>query len=401
MSVNKPVGSTLVEAPRSFVRAPLRVDNVLSPIRLSVVVPTYNEAGNIEALVSRLCEVLDRKLAGGYELILVDDDSPDRTWEKAAQLSSRFPALQVIRRQGEKGLSSAVIRGWQAARGAVLAVIDADLQHPPEVLEKLWDAITDGADVAVASRHTGEGGVGDWSRLRRALSHGARMLGWCVLPSVVGRVSDPMSGFFLVRRAAIAGVEMRPIGYKILLEVLGRGHVGHIAEVGYVFQERTAGESKVSWRSYLEYLAHLVRLRFARLPTRFLKYALVGLTGVAVDMGTLALLSGAIGLMFAKTIASEAAIANNFLWNDVWTFRDVARRQGAGAARLTRFIKYNAICSAGIVLSVALLKVQVDWLGLNPYLANAIAIVAVTLWNFGLSKTFGWSCRRTSRYVRA
>jgi dolichol-phosphate mannosyltransferase len=370
---------------------PLRLENAVSAVRLSVVIPTFNEAGNVEPLVRRLSEVLDRRLPGAYELIVVDDDSPDRTWEVASQLVARFPALRVVRRCGEKGLSSAVIRGWQAARGQVLAVIDADLQHPPELIDRLWDAIDDGANLAVASRHTGAGSVGDWGLLRRGLSRGAQLLGWCVLPSVVGRVSDPMSGFFLVRRRAIAEVEMRPVGYKILLEVIGRGRVGRIAEIGYVFAERQSGESKVSWKSYLDYLAHLARLRLAHLPTRFFKYVLVGLSGVAVDMCLLYFLSGAAGLALAKLFAAEAAIANNFFWNDVWTFRDVARRQGAGPARLNRFVRYNAICSAGVVLSIVLLKLQVSVLGLNPFLANAFAIAITTLWNFGMSRTFGWA----------
>src|SRR2546423_3620061 len=153
------------------------------------------------------------------------------------RLSERWPAVRVMRRRSEKGLSTAVIRGWREARGEVLAVIDADLQHPPEVLIRLWEAMKAGADLAVASRHVDGGGVSDWSALRRALSRGAQLLGLAVLPSVVGRVSDPMSGYFMVRRSAIAGAELSPLGYKILIEVLGRGRIRTISEVGYVFRE--------------------------------------------------------------------------------------------------------------------------------------------------------------------
>jgi dolichol-phosphate mannosyltransferase len=221
-------------------------------VKLSLVIPTFNESKNVEELVARLTSVLDVFLPGGYELIVVDDDSPDETWAVALRLADRYPALRVMRRRGEKGLSTAVIRGWQAACGEVLAVIDADLQHPPELVERLWSEIAKGADLATGSRHVAGGGVSDWSAVRRALSRGAQLLGLFVLPGVVGRVSDPMSGYFMVRRSAIAETELSPLGYKILIEVIGRGRIGRIAEVGYVFQERTAGESKVTSKLYLE-----------------------------------------------------------------------------------------------------------------------------------------------------
>ncbi len=137
-----------------------------------------------------------------------------------------------------------------------------DLQHPPEVLLKLLEAIAQGADLAVASRHVEGGGTSDWQWHRRFLSRGAQFLGLMILPSVVSRVSDPMSGYFLVRREAIAQQSMNPLGYKILIEVLGRCQINRITEVGYVFQERQEGSSKVTWRQYLEYLMHLVRLHF-------------------------------------------------------------------------------------------------------------------------------------------
>jgi dolichol-phosphate mannosyltransferase len=311
------------------------------------------------------------------------------------RLSERWPAVRVMRRRSEKGLSTAVIRGWQAARGETLAVIDADLQHPPEVLARLWEAIQAGADLAVASRHTEGGGVSDWSALRRLLSRGAQLLGLALLPSVVGRVSDPMSGYFMLRRAAIAGAELSPLGYKILIEVLGRGRIRTISEVGYVFRERLAGESKVTARLYADYLRHLLRLRLATLPARFPRFAAVGLSGVGVDMALLFLLSDGHalgwGLTQSKVLAAEAAIVNNFVWNDAWTFRDVATKLGGGTARLKRFARFNLICAMGLALSVLLLALQVDVLGINRYVANAVAIALVTAWNFWMNKAFSWA----------
>jgi dolichol-phosphate mannosyltransferase len=399
MRVVRPVEGTRLAAVVEVPRGPLCVDpERQAPIRLSLIVPTYNESRNLEELLRQLTAVLEPRLAGEYEILVVDDDSPDGTWAVAMRLAERWPAVRVMRRRSEKGLSTAVIRGWQAARGEVLAVIDADLQHPPEVLARLWEAIEAGADLAVASRHVEGGGVSDWSALRRALSRGAQLLGLAVLPSVVGRVSDPMSGYFMVRRAAISGAEMSPLGYKILIEVLGRGRIRTVSEVGYVFRERLAGESKVTAALYVDYLRHLVRLRLATLPARFPRFAAVGLSGVGVDMALLFLLSDphtlGWGLTQSKVLAAEAAIVNNFYWNDSWTFRDLADKLGGGKARLKRFAKFNLICAMGLALSVLLLALQVDVLHVNRYLANGVAIAIVTAWNFWMNKAFSWAAPR-------
>ena len=396
MRVVRPVEGSRLAAVVEVPRGPLRVNPEReAPIRLSLIVPTYDESRNLEELLRQLTAVLEPHLAGEYEILVVDDDSPDGTWAVAMRLAERWPAVRVMRRRSEKGLSTAVIRGWQAARGEVLAVIDADLQHPPEVLIRLWEAMKAGADLAVASRHVQGGGVSDWSALRRALSRGAQLLGLAVLPSVVGRVSDPMSGYFMVRRSAIAGAELSPLGYKILIEVLGRVRIRTVSEVGYVFRERLAGESKVTARLYVDYLRHLVRLRLATLPARFPRFAAVGLSGVAVDMALLFLLSDpralGWGLTQGKVLAAEAAIVNNFIWNDAWTFRDIARQLGGGGARLKRFARFNLICAMGLALSVLLLALQVDVLHLNRYFANAVAIATVTAWNFWMNKTFSWA----------
>ena len=401
MPIVRPVEGTRLAAVLEVPRGPLCIPpEHHAPIRLSLIVPTYDESRNLEELLRQLVAVLEPRLAGEYEIVVVDDDSPDGTWAVAMRLAERWPAVRVMRRRFEKGLSTAVVRGWQAARGEVLAVIDADLQHPPEVIARLWEAVQAGADLAVGSRHVAGGGVSDWSALRRALSRGAQLLGLAVLPSVVGRVSDPMSGYFMVRRASIAGAEMSPLGYKILLEVLGRGRIRSVAEVGYVFRERLAGESKVTARLYVDYLRHLLRLRLATLPARFPRFAAVGLSGVAVDMALLYFLSDpralGWGLAQSKLVAAEAAMVNNFLWNDAWTFRDVAQKLGGGRARLQRFGRFNLICAMGLALSVLLLAVQVDVLGINRYVANGVAIALVTAWNFFMNKAFSWAPPRAS-----
>jgi dolichol-phosphate mannosyltransferase len=373
---------------------------------LSLVIPTYNEGGNVKDIVRILSDLLNEVIPGRYELVVVDDDSPDRTWEIAQGLVHQYSQLHVIRRQGERGLSTAVIRGWQAGKGEILGVIDGDLQHPPEILLKLVAAVENGADLAVASRHVEGGGVSDWSAIRRFLSRGAQLLGLMVLPGVLGRVSDPMSGYFLVRRSAIANRAFNPLGYKILIEVLGRGHIREIAEVGYVFQERQAGESKVTWKQYIDYLGHLVRLRLSTgrvgrfrqrfsLPIkRFIRFGLVGLTGVFVDMAVLYLLHdpSALGLPFtrSKIIAAEVAIVNNFIWNDLWTFRDISLRQQGTKQLVKRFIKFNIICLMGLILNVLLSNFFLNVLGIHYLVANLMAIVLVTFFNFWINLKLSW-----------
>ncbi len=379
-------------------------------VAFSLVVPTYNESKNLAKLVEVLSQLLNGYFEGNYELIIVDDDSPDLTWQVGLELMPTYPQLRVMRRQGEKGLSTAVIRGWQASQGEILGVIDGDLQHPPETLINMLDAIANGADLVVASRHVEGGGVSDWGFIRRILSRGAQMLGLIILPNVIGRVSDPMSGYFMVKRSAIANYPMNPLGYKILIEVLGRGNIKTVAEVGYVFQERQEGESKVTWRQYVDYILHLLRLRSRgriskireklHVPIkRFLSFGLVGLSGVFVDMVILYLLSDAstlhLGLTRSKIIASEIAVINNFLWNDLWTFRDISSQQTGGQKRVKRFLKFNLICLFGIGLNLIILNLLYNYLHINKYFANLMAIAIVTIWNFWFNLKLSWRVTQT------
>lgn len=375
-------------------------------VRFSLVIPTYNEGKNIRAIVSILSNLLDPILPEDYELIVVDDDSPDRTWEIAQRLMAEYPQLRVMRRTAEKGLSTAVVRGWQAANGEILGVIDGDLQHPPQVLLKLLTAMNDGADLAVASRHIEGGGVSSWSAVRRFLSRGAQLLGLIILPQVVGRVSDPMSGYFMVQRQAIAGATLSPVGYKILIEVLGRGDIKEIAEVGYVFQERREGESKVTWKQYVDYIKHLIGLRVSRgrigrirqkinFPIgRFIRFGAVGFSGVFVDMAVLYLLHDPSGLGWgltrSKAIAAEAAIINNFFWNDAWTFSDMSRQQRGWRKRIKRLLKFNIVCLMGLVLNILLLNVLYNTLHVHYQIANLLAIAIVTFWNFWINLKLSW-----------
>ncbi len=388
--------ASLIPTPSGPLLLPAVKPGALDQIRFSLVIPTYKEAKNVGTLVDQLEALLDPLLGAAYELIVVDDDSPDKTWQVALDIAETHPRVRVMRRQGERGLSTAVIRGWQAARGDIVGVMDADLQHPSEVNLGLLGEIERGADLATASRHIAGGGLSDWSLIRRLLSRGAQLLGLLILPGVLGRLSDPMSGYFMLRREVLAGVELDPLGYKILIEVVARGNPRWIGEVGYVFRERVEGESKVTWRLYVQYLGHLLKLRWATFKSsRLLRFCIVGGSGVLVDMALLYLLSDPhtlhLGLTRSKIIAAECAILSNFLLNDAWTFGDVSGVQPGLAGKLRRFVGFNAICSIGLALNILVLNVLFNVAHLNRYIANALAIVLVTFWNYGVNRKLNWS----------
>ena len=251
----------IIVAPTGPLVVPAVVAGDAQPV-LSLVVPTLNESENIADFLAAVRLTLDQALPGRYEVIVVDDDSADRTWEIAARLRQGFPELRVVRRQNEGGLAVAVIRGWQVARGQILGTINADFQHPPDVLGRLLERRA-GADLIVATRHGDGGGLGDWGLARRLSSWGAARIGRCLLPQVYARVSDPLSGCYLVSRQAVAGVPLRPLGYKSLMELLVRGHIGEIHECGYQMRKRVRGQSKVHALHPLQYLRHVLRLRAA------------------------------------------------------------------------------------------------------------------------------------------
>jgi len=364
-------------------------------IAFSLVIPTYNEAKNIGPLLERLDALLRPALDDSFELIVVDDDSPDGTSRTAAEIALRIPSVRVVTRRGERGLATAIIRGWQVARGDVLGVIDADLQHPPETLLPLLAQIGRGADLAVGSRNVVGGGVSDWSLARRMLSRGAQLIGLLILPEVLGRLTDPMSGLFLVRRAALAGVEMDPLGYKILIEVVGRSDIRWIAEVPYVFRERVAGESKVSFRLYREYLLHLIKLRLKN-PSHspFLRYLLVGTLAFLVDMALLYALSEqralGWGIARSKLVSGFVALSLSFPAHEFWSFRHTGLPRGRGHFK-RRLLAFIAVSATGLLGATLALSVLVQFAGLNRYFANAVGIMLVGGWNYLLHRQITWT----------
>ena len=226
---------------------------------LSVVVPTYNEAGSVPKLAERLHAALGGR---DWELVIVDDGSPDGTADIAAALAPRIPT-NVVRRGGKGGLASAVIAGFAAARGDILVVMDADLSHPPELVPALLSAIEDGADLAVGSRYVAGGGVEDWPMKRQIVSRVA-----CLMGSVLVPVRDATSGFFALRRSVVDGVTLNPIGFKIGFEVIARGRYRSVVEVPYTFRDRELGASKFGRREIGQYVVQLGQIARDKLLRR-------------------------------------------------------------------------------------------------------------------------------------
>jgi dolichol-phosphate mannosyltransferase len=226
---------------------------------VSVVVPTYNEAGSVPKLAERLHTALG---ARDWELVIVDDGSPDGTADIAAALAPRIPT-NVVRRAGKGGLASAVIAGFAAARGDILVVMDADLSHPPELVPALLSAIEDGADLAVGSRYVAGGRVEDWPLKRQIVSRVACLMGSALVP-----VRDATSGFFALRRSVIDGVTLNPIGFKIGFEVIARGRYRSVVEVPYTFRDRELGASKFGRREVGQYVVQLGQIARDKLLRR-------------------------------------------------------------------------------------------------------------------------------------
>ncbi len=352
----------------------------------SLVIPTYNERDNIASLVNQI----HRALAGyDYEVIFIDDDSQDGTAEAIRELAGRFPVRVVVRRD-KKGLASAVVDGIGCAGSGIVGVMDADLQHPPEVIPELYRALEKGAEVAVASRYVKGGGCVGWGLARRIISRGAVLLAHLFLPETKN-VRDPMSGFFMFRKKVVEGTELTPTGYKILLEILVKGKYRKLAEVPYCFRTRQEGKSKLNARQQLDYLKHIYRLMNRRRELlRFGKFLLVGGSGVVVNEGILWLLTefGGLRYYFSSPLAIEASIISNFVLNDYFTFAD--RRTGKTGSFAFRLLKFNAACAAGAGIQYGLLLLFTGVFGVNYLLSNLIGIVVATLWNYLVNLLWTW-----------
>jgi dolichol-phosphate mannosyltransferase len=353
---------------------------------LSLIIPTYKEHDNISPLVQQI----DRALPNyDYEVIFVDDNSQDGTAELIAELSPRYPVRLIVRKD-KKGLASAVVDGLKHVSSELIGVMDADLQHPPELIPCLLKEIQSNADIVIASRYVKGGGCQGWGLVRRIISKGAIFLAHLFLPST-RKISDPVSGFFLFKKQVVANADLQPVGYKILLEILAVGQFQKIAEVPYTFRVRHRGKSKLNARQQIDYLKHIYRLMRRRGElTRFVKFCLVGASGVLVNMGLLWLLTEFAGLFYlvSAAISIESSIISNFMLNDVFTFPD--RRARGVKNLLRRLLKFNIVSLAGLGINMAVLWLLTDILGVYYLLSNLCGIALATLWNYIVNFWWTW-----------
>ena len=358
---------------------------------ISIVVPTFREAENVRELHSRLAAVMG---AQSWELIFVDDDSPDGTADLARALSSEDPRVRCVQRIGRRGLSTAVVEGALSSSAQFIAVMDADLQHDETVLPAMISELrASDLDIVVGSRYTSGGGTGDWAESRKKISQIAGRLARGLVPETL---RDPLSGFFVMKASTFrdAARGLSGYGYKILLDLfVSAGRPLRFAEVPYTFKPRAHGESKLDSLVAWEYLMLLVDKRIGHIiKPRLLFFLLVGGSGVALHYLVLSTLFIGLGIAFpiAQLAGTILAMTSNFFLNNLFTYRDQRLR----GARLVRgLISFYAVCGMGALANIGIaayaFSKNLEW----ALLALA-GIVVGTLWNYLATARFTWGSRQ-------
>ncbi|GAA2614290.1 glycosyltransferase [Streptomyces axinellae] len=344
----------------------------LPPGAVSIVVPTFNEAGNVGELLHRVSASVPARLP--CEVIFVDDsmdDTPEAV--RASAVYCPYPVQVRHRDAPVGGLGGAVVEGLRLARGEWIVVMDGDLQHPPELVPDLvGEGVRGGAEVVVASRYRRGGSrAGLAGGYRVAVSRASTWLAKTLFPRRLRGISDPMSGFFAVRRAGVEGVGLHPLGYKVLLELMVRCRPVRVAEAPFTFAERYAGESKSSLPEGLRFLRHLAGLRTVHPAAQLAAFALIGLTGFVPNLAALRLLTGA-GAPYlpAEVVANQFGVAWNSLLVEALLFRE-RRHHRPWADRTVRFA---LLANADLAVRIPLIALLVQRLGLAVLPATALAL---------------------------
>ncbi len=343
---------------------------------ISIILPTYNEKDNIKWLIPRIHEILTKN-NWKYEIIIVDDNSPDRTWEEAIKLAKKYN-VKVIRRPKKLGLATAILEGILNSKGEICVVMDADGQHKPEDIPKLVKTILEGYDLAIGSRYIEEGKITKWEERRSLISKFATWLAKFLFNL---KVKDPLSGFFAIRKEKIFyETKWHAIGYKILLEILVRFPNLKVKEVPITFEERKYGKSKLNIKEIINYLILILKL----LEYRIFKFIIVGALGILVNEGLLYLLvKSKIPIYISSLIAIELSLIHNFLWNYFWTFKK-------RSPFLRSLIKYHMLWFTGGITNYVVLLI-LTFLGFNYLIANLIGIFLAFLVNYLVSEKFIFS----------
>ena len=362
-------------------------------LELAVVVPTLNETENLEPLVERL----ERALAGiEWEVVFVDDDSPDGTADRARRLALANPRVRVLERIGRQGLASACIEGMLATAAPYVAVMDADLQHDEAILPEMLRLLQqERLDLVVGSRSGADGGLGGRSRRRRLAT---RLGGWIARRLCRLSLADPLSGFFVLDRRFLQEVagDLSGIGFKILVDLLASARRPvRLREVRYRFRERLHGRSKLDVNTLLEYLVLVCdKLLGTLVPARFVVFSLVGSLGVLVHLAVVGLLlRRGMDFLPAQAAATVLAMTSNFALNNRLTFRDL-RLSGWGFLR--GLASFYAACAVGALVNFQFAGYLYQQ-GLPWYVAAGCGLAVGSVWNYGVSSVLTWRRVRARR----
>ena len=360
---------------------------------LSVILPTYNESENIKHLIDRLSKILSNL---DYEVIIVDDDSPDLTWQIAQNIGVTNNRIKTIRRLKEKGLSSAVMAGMLESNGSVIAVMDADMQHDENILPEFYRQVSAGAcDICIGSREVSKGSYGDMSTLRKLASFFAKNLARIALKT---SVKDPMSGFFAVSREYYRNMmnSVNPSGFKILLEFVTRGNSPRINEVGYVFKKRAFGKTKLNTAITVEYLLALIDLRFGWfIPNRFVKFCLVGVTGSLVNFLCF-IIADNLGntLSVSVFIGAELGMIWSYFLNNLFTFTPFTYH---GSKFIKGLILFQLMSLFGIAIQLSIVGLIISYWPIvtssyiTLYLTYFIAVCFAAIVNYYMHAYYTWN----------
>jgi dolichol-phosphate mannosyltransferase len=379
-----------------------RQEEMVKPrkVKLSIVVPTYNESQNIVRMLDSIAETLSPY--AGAEIIVVDDNSPDGTAELARSHAKKISPkrklhVEIIRREGKYGLSSAIVEGVQSATGDFLLVMDGDFSHPPQVIPSIIQALQDSnCDIVVASRYVKGGSIIGWPFKRRLMSKGATKIAQYGLGI---EVKDPVSGFFAFRRDIINGIKFDAIGYKMLLEILVKAKGARVKEVPYTFTNRRIGTSKLEAGVMFDYLRSVMRLyrhgksirqKEKRTSVRFLskagRFYTVGASGLLINYIASLLfntLAPNLWFLYSTIIGILISMTSNFFLNKVWTFEDRKFNLKETGMQFGMFIGFSSL---GAIVQLLIVYALVENYNMEYPPSLILAVAAASVGNFLLNK---------------
>jgi dolichol-phosphate mannosyltransferase len=364
----------------------------MSDYDFTLLVPTYNEVQTIRNTLLVL-DGLFQEWGYNVEIIVVDDDSKDGTYEEAIAANIKNCWIHV--RKTNPDLSEAIVEGISLANSQYVCVTDADLQHEVEKIRDMYRKMLEGYDIVIGTRYAKGGSIIDWAFKRRIISLGANVIAKLIFPYT----SDSISGFFMIKRDMAINTNVNPRGYKILMEYVGKSNWTSIYEVPYIFTSRKNGSSKLKGKTIFDYIRQVIGLvkfgwnhrdrseyegRVWGELRKIVKFGAVGGSGILVNTAILYTLTSMFGihLLLSSLIAIESAVITNFILNDLWTFGSDSKKR----SRTERFFLFNGISIAGIVINISILWLLTTYTGMYYLWANIIGILVAFAWNFMLNK---------------